>query len=127
MTGAKAFKIDHPLDPANRYLYHIAIESPDMMNIYNGNVVTDARGYAVVTLPSYFQALNRAFRYHLTVIGQFAQAIVAEEIKGNQFKIKTSKPRVKVSWQVAGIRHDAWAETNRVQPEQEKTGAERGS
>jgi hypothetical protein len=27
-----------------------------MMNIYNGNVVTDARGLTTVTLPSYFRA-----------------------------------------------------------------------
>ncbi|MGB6678804.1 MAG: hypothetical protein WBE44_19060 [Terriglobales bacterium] len=45
-----SFKIDHPLDPANKYLYHSFVESPDMMNIYNGNVTTDAQGRAVVTL-----------------------------------------------------------------------------
>ena len=43
-----SFKIDHPLDPANKYLYHSFVESPDMMNIYNGNVTTDAQGDAVV-------------------------------------------------------------------------------
>ena len=50
-----------------------------MMNIYNGNVITDANGEAVVALPEWFEALNRDFRYQLTVIGQFAQAIVAEK------------------------------------------------
>jgi hypothetical protein len=29
-----SFKIDHPLDPANKYLYHSFVESPDMMNVY---------------------------------------------------------------------------------------------
>ena len=43
-AGVKSFKIDHPLDPANKYLSHSFVESPDMMNIYNGNVVTDASG-----------------------------------------------------------------------------------
>src|SRR5205085_2863796 len=33
-----SFKIDHPLDPAHQYLSHSFVESPDMMNIYNGNV-----------------------------------------------------------------------------------------
>jgi hypothetical protein len=33
-----SFKIDHPLDPANKYLSHSFVESPDMMNIYNGVV-----------------------------------------------------------------------------------------
>ena len=79
MTGtinksATAFKIDHPLDPANKYLSHSVVESPDMMNIYNGNVVTDAEGVAVVELPDYFEALNHDPRYQLTVIGSFGDA-----------------------------------------------------
>jgi hypothetical protein len=74
--GGGSFKIDHPLDPANKYLYHSFVESPDMMNVYNGNIMTDRRGLAVVILPNYFEALNRDFRYQLTVIGQFAQALV---------------------------------------------------
>ena len=73
------FKIDHPLDPANKYLSHSFVESPDMMNIYNGNVVTDANGEAVVELPDYFEALNRDPRYQLTVIGSFADAQIARE------------------------------------------------
>ena len=31
-----SFKIDHPLDPANKYLCHSFVESPDMKNIYDG-------------------------------------------------------------------------------------------
>ena len=48
--GGGSFKIDHPLDPANKYLSHSFVESPDMMNIYNGNAVLDARGEAVIQL-----------------------------------------------------------------------------
>jgi hypothetical protein len=124
--GGGSFKIDHPLDPANKYLSHSFVESPDMMNIYNGNIVTDRRGLATVELPSYFEALNQDFRYQLTVIGQFAQAIVVREITGNHFIIKTSKPAVKVSWQVTGIRHDAYADAHRIQVEEDK-GKERGT
>ncbi len=124
--GGGSFKIDHPLDPANKTLSHSFVESPDMMNIYNGNVTTDAAGFATVILPDWFEALNRDFRYQLTVIGQFAQAIVAEEIKDNQFRIQTDQPGVKVSWQVTGIRHDPFAEANRIPVEEEKTGDERG-
>jgi hypothetical protein len=40
------FKIDDPLDPANEYLYHSFVESPDMMNIYNGIAILDAHGSA---------------------------------------------------------------------------------
>jgi hypothetical protein len=121
-----SFKIDDPLDPANKYLYHSFVESPDMMNIYNGNVVTDARGDAVVTLPDWFETLNRDFRYQLTVLGQFAQAVVGSEVSNHQFAIKTDKPNVKVSWQVTGIRQDAWANAHRVPVEVMKPEKERG-
>ncbi len=121
-----AFRIDHPLDPKNKYLYHSFVESPDMMNIYNGNIVTDENGEATVTLPEYFEALNRDFRYQLTVMGTFAQAIVAEEINGNKFKIRSDRPRVKVSWQVTGVRKDPFAEANRIQVEVEKPAGEKG-
>ncbi len=121
-----SFKIDHPLDPANKYLYHSFVESPDMMNVYNGNVVTDAQGRAVVQMPEWFEALNRDFRYQLTVIGQFAQAMVASEIANHSFTIQTDKPSVKVSWQVTGIRQDAWANAHRIPVEQAKSDKERG-
>jgi trimeric autotransporter adhesin len=121
-----SFKIDHPLDPANKYLYHSFVESPDMKNIYDGVVTTDARGNAVVTLPDWFEALNRDFRYQLTVVGQFAQAIVSAEVSNHQFQIKTDKPNVKVSWQVTGIRQDAWANAHRIPVEQQKAEQDRG-
>jgi hypothetical protein len=120
------FQIDHPLDPANSYLNHSFVESPDMMNIYNGNVTTDEDGNAAVELPGYFEALNRDFCYQLTVLGQLAQAVVAEEVSNNRFSIRTDKPDVKVSWQVTGIRQDAWANANRTEAEVEKPDDHRG-
>jgi hypothetical protein len=125
--GAGSSRIDHPLDPENKYLHHARVESPDMMNIYNGNVVTNSSGEAWVQLPDWFEALNRDFRYQLTVIGQFAQAIVAQKIEDNRFLIRTDKPNTEVSWQVTGIRRDAYAEANRVQVEVDKPANERGS
>jgi hypothetical protein len=89
-------------------------------------VTTDASGEAIVRLPSYFEALNREFRYQLTVLGQFAQAIIASKIHENQFTIKTDKPGVEVSWQVTGVRKDPYAEQHRIVPEEPKTGAHRG-
>jgi hypothetical protein len=121
-----SFKIDHPLDPANKYLYHSFVESPDMMNIYNGNVVTDSDGAAIIPLPEWFETLNRDFRYQLTVIGQFAQAIVSTKVSNHQFSIKTDKPNVEVSWQVTGIRQDAWANQHRIPVEEQKDTRERG-
>jgi hypothetical protein len=121
-----SFKIDHPLDPANKYLYHSFVESPDMMNIYNGTVTTDARGNATVAMPEWFEALNRDFHYQLTCIGGFAPVYVAQEITENQFRIAGGAPGMKVSWQVTGVRHDAWADAHRIPVEQLKTGREQG-
>lgn len=125
-AGIKSFKIDHPLDPDDKFLYHSSVESPDMMNIYNGNIVTDTDGNARIQLPDYFQALNKDFRYQLTCIGTFAQAIVSRKIENNVFYIKTNKPQVEVSWMVTGIRHDPVAEKYRIKPEVEKTQNEKG-
>jgi hypothetical protein len=124
LTAAnKNFKIDHPLDPANKYLVHTSIESSEMMNIYSGNVTTDSQGEATVQLPEWFEALNTDFRYQLTVVGQFAQAIVARKIANHQFAIKTNARDVEVSWQVAGVRQDAYAKAHPLVVEEEKAVA----
>ncbi|MES2703569.1 MAG: hypothetical protein V4649_13080 [Bacteroidota bacterium] len=124
--SAGTFKIDHPQDPENKYLSHSFVESPDMMNVYNGNITTDGTGAATVTLPDYFESLNKDFRYQLTVIGTFAQAIVGEKVSGNKFVIKTSVPNVEVSWQVTGIRKDTYANAHRVVPVTEKAAKDKG-
>jgi len=118
--------IDHPLNPENKKLYHNCVESSDMMNIYNGNISLDDKGESWINLPDWFEALNEEFRYQLTCIGNFAQVYVAEEIQNNRFKIAGGKPGMKVSWQVTGIRHDPYAEANRIQVEIIKDESERG-
>jgi len=125
-AGTKDFKIDHPLDPANKYLVHDSVESSEMMNIYTGNVTTDSAGQATVQLPEWFEVLNTDFRYQLTVIGQFAQAIISRKMENNRFEIRTSVPNVEVSWQVAGVRQDAYAKANPLEVEQEKEPRLRG-
>ena len=125
-ASTKLFKIDHPLDPANKYLVHASVESYEMIDIYTGNVTTDAAGSAAVRLPNYIQAMHNDFRYQLTVVGQFAKAIVSEEVVNNQFAIKTDKPNVKVSWQVAGVRQDSFAKANPLVTEEEKAPETRG-
>lgn len=125
-----SFKIDHPLDPANKYLYHSFVESPDMMNVYNGNTITGDDGLATVELPEWFQALNRDFRYQLTVIGggrTWAHARVAREVSNNSFVIETSVPKTRVSWQITGIRKDPYANAHRIQVEEPKPDSERGT
>lgn len=122
-----SFKIDHPQDPENKYLVHSFVESPDMMNLYNGNITTGNDSIAVVELPDYFEALNMDFRYQLTVIGELAQVAVSEEINNNRFQIKSDKPNVKVSWQVTGVRMDKYANENRIIPVVDKPDSQKGT
>jgi hypothetical protein len=121
------FLIDHPLDPANKYLHHSFVESPDRKNVYDGIAVLDGQGEAVVELPAWFSVLNRDFRYQLTCLDRHAPVFVAGEIKDNRFRIGGGSPGLKVSWLVTGIRQDPWANANPVPPEHEKPEAERGS
>ena len=126
--GGGTFKIDHPLDPENKYLSHSFVESPDMKNIYDGVVRLDANGEAMVELPEWFQALNEDFRYQLTAVGKPSPRLyIAEEIHNNQFKISGGAAGAKVSWQVTGSRHDAFAKAHRVIVEETKSAAERGT
>lgn len=122
-----SFKIDHPVDPENKYLQHSFVESPDMKNIYDGNVSLDGNGEALVILPDYFEALNMEFRYQLTAIGSPGPNLyVSEKITNHRFRISGGSPFSEVSWQVTGIRQDAWAIANRIEVEVDKQGNEVG-
>lgn len=126
--SAGSFQIDHPLDPDNKWLSHSFVESPDMMNVYNGVVDLDGVGKATVKLPGYFGALNRDYRYQLTAIGAAAPSLhVAEEISRNRFVIAGGTPHGRVSWQVTGIRQDAYAKAHPIVVEQAKNADEAGA
>ncbi len=124
--GTKNFVIDHPLDPENEVLCHAAVESDEALDTYSGNVRTDDDGWAVVDLPRWFEAVNTDFRYQLTVVGQFAQAVVWQEIEDNRFVIRTNLGNVKVSWQVTARRNDPWMRQHPFRVERPKPEAERG-
>jgi hypothetical protein len=122
------FRIDHPQDPANRYLNHSFVESNEMKNVYDGVADLDEEGAAWVELPEWFKELNRDFRYQLTVIGGPAPELhIAEEFseENNSFRIAGGKEGLKVCWQVTGVRKDRWAETNPLTVEQEKLEEDR--
>ena len=126
-AGTKDFRIDHPLDPANKYLYHASVESSEMMNMYTGNATLDAAGEATVSLPSWFEGLNSDFRYQLTAIGAAAPNLhIAREVTGHEFGIAGGVPGMKVSWQVTGVRHDAYAVAHPLIVEQAKSENEAG-
>jgi hypothetical protein len=125
--SAGSFRIDDPLDPANKFLSHSFVESPDMMNIYNGIAVLDDNGEAWVTMPPWFEALNRDFRYQLTSVGRPGPNLyIGSEISENRFRISGGSAGQKVSWQVTGIRHDEYAEANRIPVEEMKPAQDRG-
>ena len=119
--GSGTFVIDHPLDPENKLLYHSFVESPDVKNIYDGIAVLDERGEVIVELPSYFEALNKDFRYQVKPVNEPAPNLhIKEEVQNNQFTIAGGPPGARVSWQVTGIRHDPYIEANPIIPEVEK-------
>jgi hypothetical protein len=124
-SSAMGFTILNPLDPALGTLSHSATYSPDMKTIYDGIVETDDGGNATVVLPDYFEALNQDFRYQLTSIGGPAPGLcISAEITNNQFQISGGIPHGKVSWQVTGIRRDAYALRNPIQPEEPRRASE---
>jgi hypothetical protein len=126
-SGVKDFRIDHPLDPANKYLYHSSVESSEMMNIYTGNAILDASGHATVQLPAWFQAENSDFRYQVTAIGAPAPGLyIAQEIQNNTFGIAGGQAGMKVSWQVTAVRHDAYVKAHPLVVEVNKPANERG-
>jgi hypothetical protein len=126
-AGVKDFKIDHPLDPENKYLVHASVESSEMTNIYSGNARLDANGQAAVRLPDWVEAENGDFRYQLTAIGGPARDLfVAKEIENGEFVVAGGRPGLKVSWQIIGVRRDAWAKANPLVVEEAKPENERG-
>jgi hypothetical protein len=127
VTGTKTgFRIDDPRDPAHRTLSHTPVESDTMTVVYTGNVRTGSDGRATVRLPAYATAVGGDWRYQLTPIGQFGQAIVEREVHAGRFTIRTEHANTKVSWSVTGVRRDAYARKHPFRPVQTKMADERG-
>lgn len=127
VAGTKSFIIDHPLDPENRDLLHVCVESSEMKNIYDGVGTADAAGELTVAMPDYFEALNKDLRYQLTAIGQAAPGLyIKEELTKGKFRIAGANPGQKVCWQVTGNRKDAFAEKNPFVVERDRPASERG-
>lgn len=108
VSGTKNFRIDHPMDPANKYLNHFSIESNEVLNIYRGTVAFDSLGNASVQLPSWFDAVNKNASYQLTPIGGYAPIFIAEKIKDGRFVISGGMQGMEVSWAVYAERNDPY-------------------
>ncbi len=125
--GRRLSHIDHPADPDRQWLAHAGVDAPEARDVYDGNATTGADGRASVRVPAYVEALGRDFRYQLTVIGDFAHAVVSRELREGRFEIRTDRPRVRVSWQVTALRDDAYTRDHPVRNETPKTGDELGT
>jgi hypothetical protein len=124
-AATKNFRIDHPLNPKNKFLVHASVESSEMKTFYDGVVTLDRSGKATVRLPKWFEALNKDFRYQLTPVGAPGPNLhIAEGVTRNRFKIAGGAPSMKVCWQVTGIRQDKFAKDHPLSVEQDKRTVE---
>jgi hypothetical protein len=127
MHGDQTSKIDHPVDPENKYLLHSSVASSERKQVYDGVAQLDQDGAASVELPEWFEALNEAIRYQLTPVGGPAPNLhVATEMRDNRFRIAGGAAGMTVCWQVTGTRRDRWAGANPFAAEQDKPEEERG-
>ena len=121
------FRIDHPSDPANKYLTHSFVEAPTRTNLYDGTAVLDDSGAVEVELPDWFEELNTDFRYQLTAVGGPAPELhVGRTVENGRFAIAGGRPGLTVCWQVTGTRQDPWARSNPVPVEADKPEHEQG-
>ncbi len=128
-SGLKAFMIDHPSDPENKYLKHFSIESDEVLNMYRGTIQLNEAGEAIVELPDYFHLVNIDFSYQLTSIGTASPNLyISKEIEEGQFSIAGGKPGQKVSWTVYAQRNDPYVQQHpeNMQTEVEKREGEKG-
>lgn len=129
--GSGTFVIDHPLNPRNWLLYHSFVESPDVMNIYDGIATLDENGAVKIQLPDYFLALNKDFRYFASAIDQQMPDLhLSSEVHRKYFfglfgpivfSLAGGAPGGTVSWQVTGIRHDPFIVDHPIVTEVDKS------
>ena len=121
------FLIDHPLDPANKFLRHSFMESPEMKNFYDGLATANDAGEIEIALPSYFDALNESVRYQLTPLGTAAPNLhVKQTLKDGKFVVAGANKGQQVCWSVTGNRKDAYAKAHPIVVEEDKPAREKG-
>jgi len=138
--GSGTFTIDNPENPYDEILQHSFFESPEMRNAYIGiGSTTEAINYSTdygwnyssivisdkevkVTLPEWFKKLNFRNNNYNEFTGQITgrngfcgdNFINFSEIEDNYFKVKTELD-CEFSWIIHAVRHDEFAENNRIQ------------
>jgi len=63
---------------------------------------------------------SNEYTYNLTPVGSYSHLFVSKEIENNAFKVVSLDGDCKFSWTISGIRHDKYAENNRIQVEEDK-------
>ncbi|MBW7935882.1 MAG: hypothetical protein H3C71_01630 [Flavobacteriales bacterium] len=112
-SGGKFFHIDYPLDPENKFLRHMSIESNEILNMYRGVAVVGNDGKAMVSLPEYFDAVNINASYQLTAVGASMPNLhISKEIENREFEIAGGEPGKKVNWVVYAQRNDPYVQQN---------------
>lgn len=121
------FQIDHPLDPKNKWLSHSFVEAPEMILIYKGRASLKD-GKAIVTMPSYFHALNgdENIEYNLTPIGHPSMLYIAKEMKKGTFEVNGTIDG-DFSWIVYSVRQDRAALAYPVIVERDKEPETKGN
>lgn len=112
-TGTKTFRIDHPLDPENKFLRHFSIESDEVLNVYRGTAVFDSNGEAIVSLPDYYKEINRSESYQLTPIGAYMPLYIKQKVDNNgRFIVAGGVANKEVSWVIYAERNDRYMQQN---------------
>lgn len=112
-SGIKTFLIDHPEDPANKFLRHYSVESNEVVNMYRGKQEFDANGKAVIQLPDYYDSININPSYQLTPIGAaMPNLYIEQEVSQGVFVVAGGVPGKKVSWTLTAERNDPYLQQN---------------
>jgi trimeric autotransporter adhesin len=125
-AGAR-YRIDHPSNAApDRSLSHALVGSSEWKNVYDGSVLCDPSGEALVELPAWFGRLNQDARIQLTPVGSYSPVYVAQKVSGNRFRIAGGTPGQEVHWLITATRKDRWAQAHPLRVEERKRGVEAG-
>ncbi|MDD3642888.1 MAG: hypothetical protein PHQ19_05450, partial [Candidatus Krumholzibacteria bacterium] len=123
---AGSFVIDHPLDPENRILRHMFVESPENLCLYRGKVTLDASGEAVVALPSYFAALTKEEEATVSLTPVGRPFLAGYEWLSDYMAFKVyGEPGREVSWLACADRDDPAIRTL-ARPVEEDKGPDSG-
>ena len=71
---------------------------------YHGEVWTDGRGFATVSLPNEAGPLEAPVEYELRDLEPPSTARLTGELDDGRFTIQTDEPHVKVAWRLTGRR-----------------------